>query len=83
MLIVRQVFFVATPPPEQPDAVLDGVDGVTDDGKDDEKDDDDDGDDDVAFDHFEERGGYGGRLRRRRGSRGLWRVWRRRWIEKR
>lgn len=41
------------PPAEGRNLVLDGVDGVADDGKDDEEDDDDDGNDEVAGDHFE------------------------------
>lgn len=51
-LIIRQILLIATPAPKEADAVLDGVDGVADEGEDDEEADDYDCDDDVAFDHF-------------------------------
>lgn len=51
-LIVRQILLIATPPPKEADAILDGVDGVADEGEDDEEADYYYRDDDVAFDHF-------------------------------
>lgn len=57
-LIIRQILLIATPPPEEADAILDGVDGVPDEGEDDEEADYYYCNDNVAFDHFEWWGGW-------------------------